>query len=566
MQPDQFDRLYYQPVREALKKGELTNFRRSDLKEIDKYVKQRLSLGVRDVGNSGFPQNSLQAKFLNLQFYLRKSETEFKKNKPPILYKALSILLDFREYLGGISPEQKITLEQLAHEWRKEMQESGGPMTPVAREQLKEQIRLFTIHANQKYRDGKYLEALELIKTLKETIAERLQATNKCRTVLAGLHYLEGRVLRNLGKYPDCEKTLSDAIEFYTDWSRDHPFPPDLLLASYKNAMCLGAIAWCKNMRGFNRDALNLINAARLLISKTQWELDKAHLDMVYADISRTFMSEKADALKTAIAIARNSYAVFDKHPHERLRSRAAFTLGLLNFYAGEMETGEKYIDEVEEYSKEKEARWYSNALILRARIRIKQDSPRVALDEILPQAIEVSQQEKLSDREVVAYIIKGEAHLKVDEYQEAIAALETAHKVNDRSRDDHAVNSERNKGWIFLYLSTAYLRLNDFARSKACLENWRGLRGIKYQWLRDYAAVIEREHRAAAPEFVISSDSSLDWRARKDDLLLWLIDTAKLRTKSSNVAEVAKELNLSKKWVTQLQKEAEDRAKSRVS
>ena len=567
MREDRFYEECYRPVRDSLKRGVLNNFDRDELKEIDNLVVNLLRRGASDVEQQQrFPETQLQGKFLRLQFHLRKSLSELKKEKAPVLYKALSISLEFRDYLSGLSEKEKESLKEMSEELLTVIRKQNKLSTERQRDLLKEQIRLICVHANQCYRESNLPRTQRIINILKETVDKKLKETTKCRTVLGSIYYLEGKVLRNKGQYPACEKSLSDSIEFYTDWTRDNDSREDLTLASYKNAMALGGIAWCKNMRGFSSDALTLINAARLMILPTEWELDKAHLDLIYADISRTFASEKSDDIQEAITIAQHSYKVFDHHPHERLRSRAAFTLALLNYYAGDYDAAERFLETVGAFSiKKKEARWQANALILLARIRNKQEKFRVALDKLLPEAIDKAEARGLDDRVVVAYIVKSEAHLGLNQRRQAIEALTKAQTVNDRrGGKDKAVNSERNKGWIFLNFALAYLQDGDVATSKSYLDKWDDLGGIKYQWLKDLAEEIRREHASAFPvDFVIKKDTeSLNWKLNKSELACWLIEMAKRRTNSHKNVDLVKELGLSPKTLGQFRKACEARAK----
>jgi hypothetical protein len=571
LREQQFYEECYRPVRDSLKRGVLNNFTRDELTEIDVLVKNLLKSGASDVGpNHRFPNTQLQGKFLKLQFHLSKSLDQLKKEQAPVLYKALSISFDFRDYLGVLSLKEKDLLRRNSEELLTEIRKRKNLSDERQRELLKEQIRLLCVYANQCYRESDFRRAQRIINTLKETIDEKLKAKNKCRTVLGSIYYLEGKLLRNTGQYPACEKSLSDSIESYTDWTRDNNSLEDLTLSSYKNAMSLGGIAWCKNMRGFSRDALTLINAARLLVLPTEWELDKAHLDLIYADISRTFASEKSVELKDAIAIAQHSYKVFDHHPHERLRSRAAFTLALLHYYAGDYQTSEDFLKIVEAFSIEKkEARWHANALILLARIRNKQKRFRDALNKLLPEAIDKAEADGLDDRVVVAYIVKSESHLGLNQRREAVEALTKAQNINDRrSGRDNAVNSERNKGWIFLYFALAYLQDGDLATSKLYLDKWYDLEGIKYQWLNDFAEDIRREHASAFPiDFVIKKDTdTLDWEVNKNKLACWLIEMAKRRTNSAKNTILAKELGLSTRTLGEFRKACEKRVKKTAS
>ena len=565
MREDEFQRLYYQPVRDSLKRGRLNHFTSNDLKEIDRLVVNRLRTGASDPGPHPFRHDQLlQVQFLNLQFHLRKHGSQLSKERPPVYYKALSILLEFRDYLGALSAKEKAELAEMAHELLKEIRRPRAPSDPVGRERLKEQIRLVCVHANQRYRDGEYDKVRDITDTLKQAIDGKLRPMNTCRTVLAGIYYLEGKVLRNSGNYPDCEKSLSESIEAYTAWTLDNSSPENITLASYKNAMSLGGIAWCKNMRGFNRVALTVINAARLLILPTEWELDKAHLDMTYADIRRTFAGENDPALADAIAIARNSYDVFDAHPHERLRSRAAFTLALLNFYAGEYGKAEESLKVVKDFSSQKkEARWLANAHILLARIRNKQGAYSNALEQLLPEAIKNAEESESDDRIVLAYIVKSESLLGLGQYGEAVEALRKAQKVNDKaSGKNKEVGSERNKGWIFLNFAQAHLRRGELGTSKYYLDQWRELRGIKYRWLLDFADAIEQEHTAS--DFIVSRDiSDLSWEKRKDELARWLIEVAKLRIKSDDKDAIANELKVTTKTLGQLQSPRKKQSRS---
>lgn len=107
------------------------------------------------------------------------------------------------------------------------------------------------------------------------------------------------------------------------------------------------------------------------MIRPTEWELDKANLDLIYADVVRTTArtGAKEMRLREAISIAEHSYATFERHAHERMVSRSAFTLALLNYYVDDFREAELRLEEVERFSgrpkgtRAGDAKWLANCL-----------------------------------------------------------------------------------------------------------------------------------------------------------------------------------------------------------
>jgi len=252
MREEELRNSVYDPIRTCLKLGQLNNFKREHLEEIDALVKGP-ALAQQKFLNEW--KGSLQGNFLRLQLHL--SEIEKKRplqNWSPLEHKGLCVSLELRDYLGGLSSDERFALENKYKVLVKKI--DGKNHQPP--ELLKQQIRLACVHANQLYRTHKSKDAQNVLNILKNAVKTKLQPANKCRTIMGSIYYLEGKLFRNAGDYPLCERNLAESIKLYSDWVSEHNSGHDRTLASYKTAMALGGIAWCKNMRGFNRDALTI--------------------------------------------------------------------------------------------------------------------------------------------------------------------------------------------------------------------------------------------------------------------------------------------------------------------
>jgi tetratricopeptide (TPR) repeat protein len=492
----------------------------------------------------------------------------------PFYWKANSITLEFRDYLEGLPPERRKFLETHASEFVKEFGRPNPKLSTLAdRELLKEKARLVSVHAYQLCRERRHDEAERAIKSAKGVVLKLRKKGTRCNAVMGALFYAESKLLRDRGQYSECEKRLSKAIGHYSVWVIDNPDDPkniqkNIRLASYKIATFLGDIAWCKNSRGFCTEALALINAARLLIFQTGWELDKASLDVIYADVVRASARPGAKRLKEAETIVRKSYETFQKYSHERMMSRTAFALALLNYYGDELHEAEKNLEEVERFSGQAgDTKWLVNCWNLTARIRIKQEKADEALS-LLSKSIAGAEREKLKNQLVVANIVKAEAHCALENYEEAIQSLNKARKENEkRIGAGEEASVERNEGWILLTLADTHLSNDNFIQAKDCLERGERLNSVReLKWLQDKAKHIRQALAARSPKtenFTITNNpGSLIWEEYKDDLAVWLMNQAKLRKGAKGDKEIAAMLGRSTRWIGQVRGRMKKRKK----
>jgi tetratricopeptide (TPR) repeat protein len=551
----------YRNVRDRLKCGKLDGFQKADIQEIDKLVKAKSF-------TCSFPEDSLQYAFFKLQSYLH-SFGDPHANPViignPLYLKAISISLEFRDYLEELPYDDLHLLGTLARRFLDEF--NGGTLklsTPNDRKLLKEKARLVSTYANQLRRQHQYKEAEQAVKSATRIILTALQPKGmQCNTVLGGLFYVESKLLRDYGQYRGCEEKLTEAIKCYSSWVIDNSDnPKNIQLASYKIALFLGNIAWSKNSRGFCTDALALINAARLLILPTEWQLDKAHLDLIYADVERAFIGTNSKKLEEAISIVDCSYVTFKNHPHNRMQSRAAFASALLNFYGNNLKRAEKKLIEVERFSKKsRDIKWLVNCWTLIARIRIKQGKADDALS-FLSKSIDESITAQLANQLVVAHIVKGEAHCLSGNYQDAIESFDEARKFNEnRIGAGIEVSSERNKGWILLSLAQTHLLNNDVGQAKTYLERWEHLESVEFKWLHENAERIRQEVKARSSQaFTVESGTGLlNLKKHEKDLTAWLINQAKLQTGSEKNNDIANALGIGTRRLGQLKRDLND-------
>lgn len=551
----------YRNVRDKLKCGDLDNFRKADVRKIDRSVKA----GVADCP---FRKNSLQSHFFELQSFL--SSLGDSMADDPLYWKAVSVSLEFRDYLEGLLPESRAWLGARAEEFLEEFgrvldecRRAGLKLsTPADPELLKEKARLVSVYAQQLCRARRYKEAEGAIKTARRLLLRVLRPKGtRCHTVLGALAYAESKLLRDRGHYEECEKKLSRAIDYYSVWVTDRSdaredIARDIALASYKVAIFLGDSAWCKNSRGLCADALAFINAARFLIQPTGWELGKASLDLIYADVVRALAGTGADRLGEAATIAERSYDKFKEHAHKRMTARSAFTLALLNYYGDNVCAAEEKLDEVEQFSTQAgDTKWLANCWNLRARVRLEQAKPEEALS-LLSRSIADAGRAGLKNQLVVAYIVKAEAHCRLRDYEEALASLDEAREENEkRIRAGYEASIERNKGWILLSLAQTYLLSEEIGQAWVCLGEAERLSSVReLKWLHEKARQIRRVLEGGSKDFVIERGiERLNWEEHADDLAAWLIYQAELQTGSKENKKVAAQLGIHHRRLGQL-------------
>ncbi len=548
----------YRNVRDKLKCGQLDNFRKDELREIDALIEARAA-------SCPFAEGSLQSDFFKLQLHLHPlgGATRGPAANNPLYWKAVSISLEFRDYMEVLPSQSRARLER---DGERILKEFDGPApdssTHGARELLKEKARLVSTYANQLWRDRQYGRAEDAIRSAKRVIRLGLRPKGMpCNTVLGALSYVKSKLLRHYGRYREAETRLTKAIDYYSSWVTDNAADPkNVRLASYKIASFLGAIAWCKNSRGFCTDALALVNAARLLILPTGWELDQAHLDMIYADVLRATAGAGTKRQQKAIAIVERCHRTFERLSHERMTSRAAFTSALLNYYANNLAEAQRRLRAAEDFSRRAgDEKWLVNCWNLRARIMLKQERPQGRPAEalsLLRKSINKANDGGLKNQLVVAYIVKGEAHARRGTYRKAVESLEEARRENEKRIGEGVEASiERNKGWILLSLAETHLLSGDVGQAKECLKQWEHLGGVELEWLREKAEGVAGGLAASAlKDFTITKDTdSLKWKEHGGDLLAWLIAQAKLRRRSEKKTKIADELGISRNWLGQL-------------
>lgn len=549
----------YRSVRDKLKCGKLHGFSKADIQEIDRLVGAKSSA-------CKFDEGSLQLAFFQLQSHLKLLDDAHGERAAdsPLHLKSLSISLEFRDYFEELPYEHLKRLAGYAETFLDEF--NGGEELKVSshneRVLLKEKARLVSTYANQLRRQHRYEEAAKAVKSATRVIMDVLRRRGmRCNTVLGGLCYVESKLLRDAGDHRGSEKKLTAAIECYSAWlmeNRDDP--KNIQLASYKISLFLGSIAWSKNSRGLRTDALALINVARLLILPTEWELDKAHFDLIYADVERTFLD--SEQLGKAIIITDQSYSTFKRHHHKRMMSRAAYTSALLNFYVNDLHPAEAKLNEVEDYSVVSgDAKWLINCWTLRARIKNKQNQASEALS-LATMSIDAATESKLTNQRIVAHIVKSEAECLSGNYAGAMESLEEARRLNERRIGAGIeVSSERNKGWILLSLANAHLLNNDVGRAKHLLEEWKDLDSVEVKWLDEIAKGIQQSLDARLPEdFVIEKGTdALSWKKQQNALAAWLINQAEIHTGSKENEDIANALDISTRRLGQLRKDLED-------
>ena len=551
----------YRSVRDKLKCGKLNGFNKAHIKEIDRLIGAKSS-------KCKFDEGSLQLAFFQLQSHLKLLAGARGKRvaDSPLYLKSLSVSLEFRDYLEELPYEHFQVLTVYAETFLNEFNGGGDLKVATYNERvlLKEKARLISIYANQLRRQHRYEEAARAVKSAIHVVVDVLRPRGmQCNTVLGGLYYVESKLLRDAGDLRGSEKKLTAAIECYSAWvteKENGDNPKNVQLAYYKIAIFLGSIAWSKNSRGLRTDALTLINVARLLILPTEWEMDKAHFDLIYADVERAFLG--SEQLGKAIIIADHSYSTFKRHHHNRMMSRAAYTSALLSFYANDLYPAEAKLNEVEDFSTVSgDIKWLINCWTLRARIKNKQREASEALS-WATMAIDAAFDAKLMNQRIVAHIVKSEAECLLGDYAEAMESLYEAGRLNERRIGAGIeVSSERNRGWILLSLANAHLLNNDLGKAKHLLDEWKGLDSVEVKWLDEIASGIQQALDERLPkDFVIERGTdTLSWRKRQNALAAWLINQAELHTGSKENEVIAKALGISTRRLGQLRKDLED-------
>jgi hypothetical protein len=159
----------------------------------------------------------------------------------------------------------------------------------------------------------------------------------------------------------------------------------------------------------------------------------------------------------------------------------------------------------------------------------------------------------------VVANIIKAEAHCLSGNSKEAIRSLDKARKANEeRIGEGYEASVERNEGWILLTLARAHLLNDHFIQARECLERGERLNCVReLKWLQEKAKEIREDVAARSPKTknfnIANNPDSLRWDKHIDDLLLWLIDQAKIQKGAERDKEIADKLGIDPKWLGRL-------------
>jgi tetratricopeptide (TPR) repeat protein len=468
--------------------------------------------------------------------FLRDNRFEQSPRSAPLFFKSYCLLHELYDYwhaepcLNRALP-LKAEIVSLRGEMGK-FRESASVM--------KERVRLISIYANEIYRRGFYQEAL----TLLERGEDELQRQGiSSLSVLGGLKYVKGKIKQQQGYYRESELLFVQASCHYAESAEQAGRSEEgRALAAHKSALALGGLARSKARRGRSDEACAIVQAARGQLRATSWHLNKAHLDLIYADILRTIAGTDRSKLEKPMVIARKALEVFTKAHHKRLELRARFLIGLLYYYSGELNEALSEAKLVTDYAtRTKSERWRLNGLLLQARTQLSTDtsSANAALD--AAETIIMGGAESIApDQQAECRIIKGEILKRLaNNKQDAEHSFLQAIEVLSKSSPDGSFREVNQKtlGWVYLNLMEVSLDLGKHVKAEIYLKKWKELDDVEPRWLHERAVDLEgRLDEFRDGVFVYSPDKRLRslrsqetdmrekyrvWRARQTALVL---------------------------------------------
>lgn len=529
----------YQDCRKAMNTKALGDFRPEDLEHGDA------------TAELASPQMKLHQliEFLNSQRY----NSSLRGN--PLFFKSYCLVYEFYDYWGAAESIAKdLWLENEVKLLSTELHRSRDCDPDL----LKERIRLISVYANGLYRQGHYEKALTWLALGEDALKKQNISTP---SVLGGLKYIRAKIKRQQGYYRECEYLFAEASCCYADSAESRQSEEGRLLAEQKNALALGGLARSKARRGKSMEALAFVQAARTKLRLTPWHLNRAHLDLIYADIIRTLAGTDKKKLDEAASIAKQALAVFKATRHQRLVFNATFLLGLIHYYSGELAQAEAAARNVSRYAaKTKNARWQVNGLMLQARTQLKMGQRSKASDSLdAAEALVKDAPENISpDQKAECLIIKGEVLASMqgngkEHYEKAETSFRAAVKILKKGRADGSFVelNQKTLGWAYLNLMESSLQLDNYVDAAGYFIRLRELNEVEPKWLHEKAAEMKaRLDKFRDAPFVYIPDQQLPIKDQEKDLVkkyrgFDLRQTA-LRLNSNDRDRIGEERNVS--------------------
>jgi len=468
---------------------------------------------------------SPQMKLHRLMAFLNSQRYNSSLRSNPIFFKSHCLVYEFYDCWGAADSVARDSwleneVKQLSSELRR--------LRDIEPDLLKERIRLISVYANGLYRRGQYEKALTWLGIGEEVLQNHNISSP---SVLGGLKYIRAKIKRQQGYYRECEYLFAEASCCYAESAESRQSEEGRLLAEQKNALALGGLARSKARRGQTMEALAFVQAARTKLRLTPWHLNRAHLDLIYADIIRTFAGSDKKKLDEAASIAKQALAVFKATRHQRLVFNATFLLGLIHYYSGELAQAEAAARNVSRYSaKTKNTRWQLNGLMLQARTQLKMAQLSKATDSLeAAEALIKDAPENISpDQKAECLIIKGEvlASMESDRkepHEKAEMSFRAAVKILKKGRADGSFVelNQKTLGWAYLNLMESSLQLDNYVDAAGYFIRLHELDEVEPKWLHEKAAAMKaRLDEFKDAPFVYIPEQQLPIKDQEKDLV----------------------------------------------
>jgi hypothetical protein len=432
-----------------------------------------------------------------------------------------------------------------------------------------ERIRCYLAHIQATlYYENEHAKAKKQIETCIDFIEGKLRRRNfRCDGTLAWAYYQVGCCARQLHRLEEAEEKFIRSATHQGNRARnkqallpEYDAPKrlrlaldELLFCNRRLAIVLGlGIGFCEYTRGRLSAAHEKLTVARTLLTYCEDPLNEAYLNLLFGSVMRCQSGSDSRQLLKARRLVTKAHKGFKHLGHNRYALRANYELALIYLALADRDSCSdssfnQYLEEARDEAKTvfsvsegfKDGRWISHALVIESRIERKLGN--------FPEAIDLATKArgfagKQTVCEIDARIARAESNISwvrseieadplnhISEEQgfklrAGRTDLEEALRLNKpstRARSPESHN-EKIESVCRLLLARICVVEKNQVEAKAFFQQWKELRGVEHQNIKDLARRVKVEIDGLSKIFQIDPESddlsyeAQDWRVRE--------------------------------------------------